>query len=138
MVSVGVSVLLWVQVARPSGADITTKLMEALEVTGVSLTSTNHERQSVALLHAPDNQSKVMLYAASSSDHLLTLMFAFLPFRNFCRGLWSLGTTVMVVPLCYDRVNIIGYLFCSGPFPFGVCEHVGEKCNWQFLAIMFL
>ena len=68
--------------------------MEALEVTGVSLTSTNHERQSAALLWAPDIQSKVMLYVVNSSDHLFTLLFSFLPFRNFCWGMWSLYTTM--------------------------------------------
>ena len=29
-------------------------------------------------------------------------------------------------------------LFSSVPFPMGVCESVGEKCNWQFLATVFL
>ena len=50
VVSVGVHILLWVQVAGPSSMDVTTMLMEALEVTGVSLTSTNHDRQSASLL----------------------------------------------------------------------------------------
>ena len=77
VVSVGVSVLLWVQVAGPSRVDVTTMLMEALEVTGVSLTSTNHERQSTALFWVPVIHSKVMLYVVSSSDHLFTLLFAF-------------------------------------------------------------
>ena len=49
MVFAGVSVLLWVWVAGPSRVDVTTMLMEALEVTGVSLTSINHERQSAAI-----------------------------------------------------------------------------------------
>ena len=39
--------------------------------------STYHERQSVALFLAPEIHSKVMLYAASSRLHLLTLLFAF-------------------------------------------------------------
>ena len=34
VVSVGVSVLLWVWLAGPSGVDVTTILMEALKVTG--------------------------------------------------------------------------------------------------------
>ena len=38
MISVGVSVLLWVWVAGPSGVDITNILMESVEATGVSLT----------------------------------------------------------------------------------------------------
>ena len=42
VVSVGVHVLLWVQVEGPSRLDVTTMLMELLKVTGVSLTSTNH------------------------------------------------------------------------------------------------
>ena len=94
VVSVGVHVLLWVQVAGPSAVDVTNILMEAVEVTGVSLTSTNCDRQSAALLWAPDILSKVMLHVAGCSDHLFTLLFAFLPFRNFCRGLWSLLTTM--------------------------------------------
>ena len=51
--------------------------------------STRHDRQSAALLHAPDIHSKVMLYVASSSPHLLTLLFAFFPFRNLASGLLS-------------------------------------------------
>ena len=94
VISVDVSVLLQVQVVGPSRVDVSTMLLEAFEVTGVSLTSTNHERQSAALLWAPDIYSKVMLYVLSSSDHLFTLLFAFLPFRNVCRGLWLLCTTM--------------------------------------------
>ena len=48
--SVGVSVLLQVQVAGPSRVDVTTMLMEVLEVTGVSLTPTNCDKQPAALL----------------------------------------------------------------------------------------
>ena len=40
---------------------------------------TRHDRQSAALLHAPDIHLKVMLYVASSSPHLLTLLFGFFP-----------------------------------------------------------
>ena len=61
VVLVGLCVLLQVWVAGPSGVDVTNLLMEAVEVTGVSVTSTNHERQSAALLWAPDIHSKVML-----------------------------------------------------------------------------
>ena len=49
--------------------------------------STNHERQSAALFLAPEIHSKVILYVASSKLHLLTLLFAFFPFRNFVSGL---------------------------------------------------
>ena len=49
--------------------------------------STNHERQSAALFLAPEIHSKVILYVASSRLHPLTLLFAFVPFRNFARGL---------------------------------------------------
>ena len=127
--------------AGPSGVDVINMLMEAVEVTGVFLTSTNHEKQSAALLQVPDIHSKVMLEGMSSSDHLFTLLFAFLPFKNFCRALWSLCTT-MLVPVdsssTYSIINAIGFLFCSAPFPCGVCECVGEKCNRTFLAIMLL
>ena len=50
MVSVGLHVLLQVWVAGPFGVDVTNMLMQAVEVTGAPLTSTNHERQSAALL----------------------------------------------------------------------------------------
>ena len=93
-VDLTISVLLQVWVAGPSRVDVTTMLMEALEVTGVSLTSTNCERQSAALLQAPDIHSKVMSHVLSSSGHLFTFLFAFVLFRNFCKGLWSLHTTV--------------------------------------------
>ena len=61
MVSVGVCVLLWVLVGGASRVDVTKMLMEAVQVTGVSSTSTNHKRQSAALLQAPDINSKVCL-----------------------------------------------------------------------------
>ena len=44
------------------GVDVTNMLLEGMEVIGVSLTSTNLEKQSAALLWAPDIHSKVMLY----------------------------------------------------------------------------
>ena len=47
--SVGLHVLLWVQVVGLSGVDVTNMLIEAVEVAGVSLTSTNHEKQSATL-----------------------------------------------------------------------------------------
>ena len=49
--------------------------------------STNCERQSAALFLAPEIYSKVRLYVASSRLHLLTLLFAFFPFRNRASGL---------------------------------------------------
>ena len=62
--------------AGPSRVNVTTMLMEVLEVNVVSLTSTNHERQSSALLWVPDIHSKVMLCVVTSSDHVLSLLFA--------------------------------------------------------------
>ena len=44
----------------------------------------------------------------------------------------------IVVPLCYSIIDAIGFLFSSAPFLLGVCECVGEKYNWRFLAIVFL
>ena len=61
VLSVGVHVLLWVQVEGPSGEDVTNVLIETVGFTGVSLTSINYERQLGALLWAPDTNSKVML-----------------------------------------------------------------------------
>ena len=49
--------------------------------------STNCERQSAALFLAPEIHSKVILYVASSRLHLLTLLFAFFPFRYCVSGL---------------------------------------------------
>ena len=94
VVSVSLSILLWVWVAGPSGVVVNNMWIETLEVAGVSLTSTNYGIQSAALMQAPDFVSTVMLYVASSRDHLLLLMFAFLLFRNFCKGLQSLQTTM--------------------------------------------
>ena len=83
VLSVGVCVLLWVQVAGQSRVDVTTMLMETGEVTGMSLTSNDHERQPATLLQAPDIHLKVTLYVVISSEHLFTLLFAFLPLSNF-------------------------------------------------------
>ena len=95
VLSVGVvlavlNVLLQVQMAGPSGVDVINMLIEAVGVSGVSMLSTNNERQSADLFRAPDIHLNVILYVASSSDHLFTLLLALLPFRNFCRALWSL------------------------------------------------
>ena len=49
----------------------------------------NLERQSAALLQAPEIHSKEMLYVASSKLHLLTLLLVFFPLRNCARGLRS-------------------------------------------------
>ena len=46
--------MLQVWVAGPFGEDITTMSMGTLMITGVSLTSTNHDKQSAALLQASD------------------------------------------------------------------------------------
>ena len=54
-------VLLWMQVAGPSGVDVPNILIEAVGVVGVSLTSTNHEKQSAVLLWAPDIHSNLIL-----------------------------------------------------------------------------
>ena len=54
MVSVGLHVLLWVWVAGLSGVDITNMVIEAVGVVEVSLTPTNHDRQSATLLKATD------------------------------------------------------------------------------------
>ena len=43
-------ILLWVGVAEPAGVDVINMLIEAVGIAGVSLTSTNLERQSAALL----------------------------------------------------------------------------------------
>ena len=90
IMSINVFVVLWVWVAGPSGGDVTTMLMRMLAAAGVLGTLTNQDRQSVVLIHAPDIHLNVMLYVVSSSDYEFTLLFAFLPFRNFCKGLWSL------------------------------------------------
>ena len=48
----------------------------------VKMGFTNQERQSAALFLAPEIHSKVRMYVATSRLHLLTLLLAFLPFRN--------------------------------------------------------
>ena len=54
-----------------------------LTVAGVIIgSSTNHERQSAALFLAPEIHLKFILYVASSRLHLLTLLFAFVPFKT--------------------------------------------------------
>ena len=59
-----------------------------LTVAGIVINClTNCERQFAALFLAPEIHSKVMLYVASSRLHLLTLLLAFFPFKNFARGL---------------------------------------------------
>ena len=66
-------------------------------LTDVAIGLTNLERQSTALFLAPEIHLKEMLYVASSRLHLLTLLLAFLPFRNCAKGLWSF-LTMMSAP----------------------------------------
>ena len=54
-------ILLLVQVAGPSRVDVTNIMMKAVGNAGVSLTCTNLERQSAALLQAHGIYSKVIL-----------------------------------------------------------------------------
>ena len=54
-------VLQWVQVAGPSGVDVTKILIEAVGIAGMSVTSINHERQSVALLWVSDIHLNLIL-----------------------------------------------------------------------------
>ena len=65
-------------------------------LTDVERGLTSLERQSAALFFAPDIHSKVMLYVASSRLQRLTLLLAFLPFKNLARGLWSFLTIISV------------------------------------------
>ena len=82
------------QEAGRSGVDATTVLMRMLAAAGLLGTLTNQDRQSAALFCALDIHSKVMLYVANSSDYQFTLLFAFLPLRNYCNGLWLLLMTM--------------------------------------------
>ena len=50
VVSAVLCILLWNWVAGPSRVDVTNLLIEAVGVAGMSLTSTNYDRQSAALL----------------------------------------------------------------------------------------
>ena len=68
-----------------------------IDADGMEGSSTRCDRQSAALFVAPDIHSSVLLYVASSSPYLFTLLLAFFPFRNFVSGLWSF-LTVMSTP----------------------------------------
>ena len=68
-----------------------------IDADGIEGSSTKGDRQSAALSLAPDIHSNVILYVASSSPHLFTLLLAFFPLRNFAIGLLSL-LTVMSAP----------------------------------------
>ena len=68
-----------------------------IDADGIEGSSTRHDRQSAALFLAPDIHSNVILYVASSSPHLFTLLLAFFLFRNFASGLQSF-LTVMSAP----------------------------------------
>ena len=91
--SIDALVSLWMQAAGLSVGDAVTELVGMLTATASFLeTSTNHDRQSAALLGAPNIHLKVILYVANSSDNQFTLLLAFFPLGNFFNGLWSLHT----------------------------------------------
>ena len=72
--------------AIPSKFVAVSNLMVALPSVG---NSTTLERQLAALFHAPGIHLNMILYVASSSPHLLTLLLAFFPFRNLSSDLLS-------------------------------------------------
>ena len=93
--SINAFVLLQVWEVGPSAGAAVTEFMWMLVSAASFLgTSTNHDRQSAALFHAPDIHLKVMFYVVNSSDHQFTLLFVFLSLKNFCRGLWALHMTM--------------------------------------------
>ena len=47
--------------SRTIQVDVTNILIKGADVTGMSLTSINHDRQSAALLQTPDIHSKLIL-----------------------------------------------------------------------------
>ena len=71
-----------------STGDTVTALLRML-VAGplCSGTAISLDRQSTALLQAPDIHLNVILYVPNSSVQQFTMLLAFLPLRNFCRGL---------------------------------------------------
>ena len=112
------AVLLLVSNAGPSEC-VADSMLIAVGLFGGN--STRHERQSAALLPAPDIHSKVMLHGASSSPHLLTFLFAFLPFKNLASVFVVISdqyfSSLEVVSPLYDCIlYIIGFLLCGAPF----------------------
>ena len=81
-----VQLLVWK--AGPSVEEAVSMLID------VAIGLTNLERQPAALFLTPKIHSKEMLYVASSRLHLLTLLLAYLPFRNCAKGLWSFQTMI--------------------------------------------
>ena len=89
-----------------------------------------HERQSAALLHALEIHSKVMLYIANSGPHLLTLLFAFFPFKNFVEWFviipdYDIHSLEIIIPFGNDIINSISFLFSCAPFSL----HVQKVCE---------
>ena len=110
---------------------------------GVLMGETSLERQSAALFLAPDIHSKVMFWVASSKLHLLTLLFAFFPFRNLARGLVvifdsDVGSLKIVIPLCYGIIYSKSFLFGSAPFLLSLRKGVRQKCYGRLGTIVDL
>ena len=70
--------LLQVWVAGLSRVDVTNMLMEVMEVTGVPLTSINHERQSAALLWTPDTGGSCLSQIFWEHENLSSLSIIWL------------------------------------------------------------
>ena len=105
--------------------------------------STRCERQSAALLQAPDIHSKVMLYVASSNPHLLTLLFAFFSIDKSCQwfaviAYYYFSSLKVIIPFCDCVIYTIGFLFCSAPFPLSFSECMWKESYWEFCSILFL
>ena len=95
----------------------------------VAIHFTNLDRQPAALFLTPEIHSKEMLYVASSRLHLLTLLLAFLPFRNHAKGLMVISNNdvsalQVVIPLGYGIIDVIGLLFSSTLLLLGFSEGV--------------
>ena len=133
VVSAVLHVLLWVWVEGPSEVDVTNIKIKAVGVAGVSLTSTNLERQSAALLQALISTQiwyykwqvpvTICLPSCWQFYHTETFVKACGTADNNFRSLW------IVILLGHSLVNTLGLLFHGTPFPLGVCKCVWEECN---------
>ena len=112
--------------------------------TGLSWgSSTNHERQSAGLLHAPEIHSNVMLYVANSSPHLLTLLFHIFSITKFVKWLviiahYDVSSLEIIIPFGNGIIYSLSFLLSGAPFSLCFQKGVQKEGNRKFRTIMFL
>ena len=90
--------------------------------------STRHERQSAALLHAPESVDLVIhIFSIKEYVEWLVIILHY-----------DIGSLEIIIPLGNGIINSVSFLFSGAPFSLCFQKSMWEKGNTEFSTIMFL